>query len=348
MEKECLTLHEDRNVTLTAYLQDVGGEFGGIDKRPAVLILPGGGYAMCSDREADPVAFPYLKAGYQAFILRYSVGKDSVWPNPLNDYEEAMALIREKSDEWHVISDRIAVIGFSAGGHLAACAATMSKNRPNAAILGYPVIDGDCVAVYESTAPDAAKAVDEKTCPCFVFTARTDSVVPVANTVHFLDALTRNDVIYESHIYSHGPHGFSTCDSSLQDLSVICSRAPRWVEDSVEWLKDVMGDFGGNGVTPPRFGSKLNGNRDEYLNVDCTMEYLMTKPAAMAVIGPLLAAGQSGDNDGAQAMEAAGYDAQTIQQMIAPMKIRDMLAFAGTPQEAVDQIDAQLRAIKNE
>ena len=136
MEREFITLHEDRNVTLTAYVQAVGGEFGGIPKRPAVLILPGGGYQMCSDREADPIAFPYLKAGYQAFILRYSVGKDSVWPNPMNDYEEAMELIREKSEEWHVLTDKIAVIGFSAGGHLAGCAATMSKNRPNAAILG--------------------------------------------------------------------------------------------------------------------------------------------------------------------------------------------------------------------
>ena len=97
MEREFITLHEDRNVTLTAYVQAVGGEFGGIPKRPAVLILPGGGYQMCSDREADPIAFPYLKAGYQAFILRYSVGKDSVWPNPMNDYEEAMEQIGRAS-----------------------------------------------------------------------------------------------------------------------------------------------------------------------------------------------------------------------------------------------------------
>ena len=73
MEKELLILNEARHVTLTAYLQEVNGEFG-FDKRPAILILQGGGYAMCSDREADPVAMAYLKAGYQAFILRYSTG----------------------------------------------------------------------------------------------------------------------------------------------------------------------------------------------------------------------------------------------------------------------------------
>lgn len=120
MDVEKIVLNGERNVTLTAYTQPVEGEFNHISKRPAVLILPGGGYSMCSDREADPVAFPYLEAGYQAFILRYSVGEDSVWPNPLDDYEQAMALIEERADEWKVLTDKIVVIGFSAGGHLAA------------------------------------------------------------------------------------------------------------------------------------------------------------------------------------------------------------------------------------
>ena len=83
-----LVLHEDRNVTLTAYIQETGGEFG-FSKRPAVLILPGGGYVMCSDREADPVALAYAKAGYQAFILRYTCTPKGKWPLPLEDYEEA-------------------------------------------------------------------------------------------------------------------------------------------------------------------------------------------------------------------------------------------------------------------
>ena len=154
MDVEKIVLNGKRNVTLTAYTQPVEGEFNHISKRPAVLILPGGGYSMCSDREADPVAFPYLEAGYQAFILRYSVGEDSVWPNPLDDYEQAMALIEERADEWKVLTDKIVVIGFSAGGHLAASAATMSQHRPYAAILGYPVIEGDCAKIYEKTAPD--------------------------------------------------------------------------------------------------------------------------------------------------------------------------------------------------
>ena len=125
MTIERIVLNPERNVSLTTYIQPVGGDYGQIERRPAVLVIPGGGYHFCSDREAEPVAFAYLKAGYQAFILRYSLNEQAVWPNPLDDYEQAMALIRRNAGEWHVAEDRSAVVGFSVGGDLAACAATL-------------------------------------------------------------------------------------------------------------------------------------------------------------------------------------------------------------------------------
>ena len=139
MRQEVIWLNRERNVTLTAYIQDAGGEFQ-FPLRPAMLVLPGGAYAMCSDREADPVAMAYLKAGFQAFVLRYSTGDHKIWPNPLEDYEQAMELLKEKADQWYLDADRIAAVGFSAGGHLCACAATIAKNKPAAAILVYPAI----------------------------------------------------------------------------------------------------------------------------------------------------------------------------------------------------------------
>ncbi len=215
MKTEKIIINEAKNVILTAYLQAAGGEFSNINKRPAVLILPGGGYQMCSDREADPVAFMFLKAGFQALILRYSVGEHSKWPDPLKDYDEAMKLIRQKSDEWHIFPDKIAVAGFSAGGHLAACAAAVSENRPDALILGYPVIDEKTVHIYAKTAPDAADLVSSKFCPCFVFATRNDSAVPVSNTLKLVNALEKNGISFECHVYGFGPHGVSTADSSV-------------------------------------------------------------------------------------------------------------------------------------
>jgi len=252
LKTEFLILNEARNVTLTAYIQPVEGEFPNIPKRPAILILPGGGYSFCSDREADPVAAPYLKAGYQVFILRYSVGADAAWPNPLDDYEQAMETIKANAGEWHVYTDKIAVIGFSAGGHLAGAAAALSKNKPAAAILGYPAVMGENIHMCLESAPDIPSAVDGDTCPCFIFTARDDNVTPVRNVILMADALDRYGISFEIHIYAYGPHGYSTGDPSvLAPDTRICSRAGHWVEDSLAWLKDMLGGFGAGNMTEP-------------------------------------------------------------------------------------------------
>src|SRR3989304_3816830 len=128
------------NVTLTSYLLDSSQEMPNTRLRPVVLVFPGGGYYACSDREAEPIALAFLAEGYQAFVLRYSIGENASFPRPLNDAEEALELIRVNADEWSVDPARIAVCGFSAGGHLAAALGTMGRVRPNALILAYPCI----------------------------------------------------------------------------------------------------------------------------------------------------------------------------------------------------------------
>ena len=332
MKTEHIVLNDERSVSLTVYLQEVGGEFLGLSARPAVLIIPGGGYHFCSEREADPVAYPYLKAGYQAFILRYSLNEHARWPNPLEDYEQAMALIRLNAEAWHVVPDRIAVIGFSAGGHLAACAATMSKNRPNAAILGYPVIDRDCVRSYAGDAPDAAQAVDGSTCPCFVFATRTDNLVPAENSLHFINALWENEIAIESHIYSNGPHGLSTGDGSF-NLMNYCLRYPAWVKDSITWLEDVLGGFGPDGLHEPRFGARLNGNREKTLNLDCTLAYLRHFPAAGQLLKELLPGRGLGDGI-PQAFEKVNT-------------LGDTLRYMGVDAEIMERTERRLREIEN-
>ena len=241
MKAQKIIINKKRNAVMTAYLQKTLGEFSNIEKRPAIIILPGGAYEFCSDREADPVALVYLKAGFQAFVLRYSVGEHKAWRNPLDDYEKAYKLIYENSDEWGVDKNKIAVIGFSAGGHLAGCAATVSDCKPAAAILGYAVLNRKTAGFYSTEAPDVTKSVDKSTCPCFVFASRNDKTVPVENTIQMSDALNKNGVPYECHIYSDAPHGFSVADETVNAREMkMCSRTPNWTYDSVEWLKEIL------------------------------------------------------------------------------------------------------------
>ena len=107
-------------------------------------------------------------------------------PNPLEDFDQAMELIAAHAKEWHLIPEKIAVIGFSAGGHLAACAATMAKHRPAAAILAYPVILEGLAAICAKGAPGADKAVDSQTCPCFIAATGTDTMVSAMNSLRFV------------------------------------------------------------------------------------------------------------------------------------------------------------------
>ena len=264
----------------------MGGEFAPLARRPAVLVLPGGGYQMCSDREADPVALAYLQAGFQAFVLRYATGAQAAGPTRLRDYEAAAALIRSPCR-------RLGPVPGQAGGHRlfggrapAACAAAMAGQRPNAAILGYPVIDKDTVEAYLPGAPDAAKAVDEHNLPLFCVCRARRHHVPVANTLAWLEALTRYDISYECHIYSQAGHAFPPARTSSAHRGCAAAHRTGWRTASPGCgMCSEISQAAPH--TAPRCPARVNGNRESAYNVDCTLGYLLQSPAA-AVIQPVL------------------------------------------------------------
>lgn len=339
MQTEVVTLSEERKVTLTCYLQQTGGEFGHITKRPALLLLPGGGYSMCSDREADPVAFPFLAAGFQVLILRYSVRPYSTWPQPLRDYEEAMTMIRTHADAWGIYEDKIAVCGFSAGGHLAGSAATLSslECRPNAALLIYPVLNEASAHDWQADAPGLIDKVDENTPPCFLACARNDDMVPALNTLEFTLALCKADISFESHVYSYGGHGYSVGDSTVcvPDYP-ITPRAGHWVEDSIAWLKEVFGDFGLRQLTAPKVGHFSMEDHSDHYSFGCTMGQIRQNPEALTVAMDLIADIRAG-------MSAANMlMADTV---LDRMKIKDLLSFVPVDSHAADGVEEKLKTI---
>ena len=343
MRYETIVLNQERNVTLTAMIQGVGGEFRGISDRPAVLVIPGGGYLFCSDREADPVAAAYLRAGYHAFILRYSVGEDACWPRPLQDYEEAMALIDAHAEDWHVLRNKVAVVGFSAGGHLAGAAATLAKRRPAAAVLGYAVLREDTAHELGEEKPSIVAAVDENTCPCFLFATRTDSVVPIQNTLDMMNALNRFQTSFECHIYPYGPHGFSTGDPSIQGLeTVFPRRAENWVEDSIAFLRDLFGDFGSQGMTEPRLRAHVNDDAMAWLSLDCSIARIFGNPEARRVLAPTI--GEMRKKITPFSPEMTFED---MMQALGKMTLRELLAERGIDTDRFEELNAALHKIPN-
>lgn len=339
MKAEKIVLNDERNVTLTAYIQETGGEFG-FQKRPAILVLPGGAYLTCSDIEADPVAVAYLKAGYQAFILRYTVTTKGKWPFPLQDYEQAMTLIKERAVEWNIDTSRIVSVGFSAGGHLCACAATVAKQKPAAAILVYPAILKDICDLCQPGMPYPHEHVTRDTCPCFLVAARDDRTVDVKNTLMMELALVEKGVPFESHIYSYGGHGFSTAEEWVCQNHV-SERMPDWVADSIGWLKETLGCLTKKGFTEPNIAVGKSGDFASVLSVACSLNHIRKQgEEVQELMKPIY--------DGLRVFaDARGFDVEKIMLVAGGNTIKELMEMLTMDDQSILTLDEKLHEIAN-
>ncbi len=237
---------------------------------PAMLILPGGAYGRISPRESEPVAKAFGASGFQSFVLYYSLDEKAAFPRPLVDVSLAILHIRENAEKYHVDPNRIFVVGFSAGGHLAASIATLwhkdfarpdpsmpyAANRPTGVILGYPLISsgeyghescfhtivGSQTPTEEQLAAYSLELqVDENTVPAYIWHTTTDDVVPVQNSLLYAMALAKYKIPYEMHIFPQGPHGLSLATQETFEgfPELIRPEVQQWVAEVVDWSKRV-------------------------------------------------------------------------------------------------------------
>lgn len=259
MRHELITLPET-GVTLETFLTDnraVELE----RRRPLALVFPGGGYAYLSDREAEPVALRLLGLGVQAAVVRYSVAP-ARYPLALRQAAEAVAYARAHAEEWQRDARKIAVMGFSAGGHAAAHIGLKWQEmpqgaacRPDAMILSYPVITAgefahrgsiDCLLGEDQspervTAVSLEKQVTDGAPPTFLWHTWEDRSVPVENSLLLAAALRRQGVSCEMHIYQRGEHGLSLSNAEVYPLGSgnIRPECPGWIDRAAQWLKEL-------------------------------------------------------------------------------------------------------------
>ncbi|WP_428938333.1 alpha/beta hydrolase [Fontivita pretiosa] len=242
---------EDRPVLRPFVRRDVGAQ-----ALAAIIVLPGGGYAHRARHEADPVARWLNSLGVASFVLEYRVAPYR-HPQPLNDARRAVRIVRHRAAEWGIDPRRVGVMGFSAGGHLAASAATWfdlgepndpdpierQSSRPDLLIACYPVIS---LARYPHLGsytnllgedPDERMVrmlsletrVTDQTPPTFLWHTANDAGVPVENSLLFAAALARHRVPFSVHIFPEGRHGLGLAD----DQPVV----GRWRELCADFLR---------------------------------------------------------------------------------------------------------------
>jgi len=254
------------NPMLSTYIIEDSPEFK-VKKRPLVLICPGGGYVMTSDREAEMIALNYNAYGFNAAVLRYSVAP-AEFPTALMELAVSVKFFREKAEQWHIDTDRIFLQGFSAGGHLVAsygCFWTdemfveihrrdMELIRPNGIILGYPVISSGPHAhrdsfrnllgeKYDRLVDEVSleKKVNRNNPRTFIWATCDDELVPVENSLLFMQALKENGIQFEAHIYPEGKHGLSLGNKSTEspDGNEIQPEIGDWISKAARFIGEL-------------------------------------------------------------------------------------------------------------
>lgn len=227
----------------------------------AVIICPGGGYWIASIvKEGYAVARKFNEMGIAAFVLKYRIPNDSAMVNktiaPLQDAQRAIQLVRMNAKEWNIDTNKVGIMGFSAGGHLASTAATHFEKsyidnaqkinlRPDFALLIYPVISfTDAIAHIGSRDQLIGKnpsktlidlysnelQVTAQSPPTFLVQASDDNTVPVANSIVYYEALLKYKIPVEMHLYKSGGHGFGMHNPTTED---------EWMNSCKNWMQGM-------------------------------------------------------------------------------------------------------------
>lgn len=244
--------------TLTPYLAPKERATGA-----AVIVCPGGGYGRLAEHEGRPVAEWLNTVGVTAFVLKYRLGPRYKHPSMLEDAARAIRTVRARAGEWGLDAERVGILGFSAGGHLASTAGThfdagkadaadpveRVSSRPSVMLLIYPVITmrekthagSKRNLLGESPTPELVallsneEQVTKETPPAFVVHTVNDAGVPVENSLMFAGALRKAGVPFELHLYERGPHGFGL--GTARGNSPADPILSTWPAHAADWLR---------------------------------------------------------------------------------------------------------------
>lgn len=253
------------NIQMDCYIPEIFTHRNQQIQMPAMLICPGGAYQFHTPNECEQMAMKFCGSGYASFVLRYSVGENAAFPKPLIDASEALFYIRSHAEAWSIHPNRIAVMGFSAGAHLASALCTMwhypelqregmpfGGNRPDASVFGYlPTTFEDMVERMQNVpgfhlhvlgtegrfadvkSLTTHALVDDRTPPAFMW--KNTKHIPESSYL-YADALKAAGVPYEVHVFSDKVSVNGTCEGWQ------CAKNTKlWIMMAMNWLDFIYG-----------------------------------------------------------------------------------------------------------
>ncbi len=273
-EKLVVAAPDGSEAYLFTYFWDISEELYPNQRRPVILICPGGSYAVTSDREAEAVALRFMSMGYHTAVLRYSVAPKN-YPVQLCQVYTAIRMLRQNSETFGICPDQVLVMGFSAGGHLAASAGIFSGRkdlcrmlkaapkeiRPDGMLLCYPVISSGPFGHEESfrnllgdryeelcKLQSLEEQVDSDTVPAFIWHSCADATVRAENSLLLVQAMRQANVPVEFHMFAQGDHGIGLADEGTANpdgfgIDASCRSwshlAEIWLNRYYPWWKET-------------------------------------------------------------------------------------------------------------
>ena len=245
-------------------------------KRPALVIFPGGGYESTYEGEGEPMALRFAAEGIPSFVLLYTCAPETkeLYDKPLKEAFAAIRFVRDHASEFGIDPDNVSACGFSAGGHLCGCTATLwnkeigsglvdgrpADSRPDKVILSYAVLRGceptnevtmrnllgsRCFDEEERKRFDPVGNVDAETPPAFLWSTSTDEAVPVRATLDYASALHAHGIPFEAHVWPYGHHGLCL-GNQVTEAQPFGRDDPiaGWLKEAVRFLYEVPGRNG--------------------------------------------------------------------------------------------------------
>lgn len=240
-----------------------------MQKRPLIIVFPGGSFDHLALREGEPVALAYASRGFDAAVVSYNLTTDpgKIYPDASLSGLTALKYFRDNSQRLGIDPQKITTIGFSAGGHVVSAMNVMAESRkwqkefnfkhdevaPNATILGYPLIDITKIGFSlneedkskmptETELLNTAAGVTDQTPPTFIFQTDDDPTVLIDNSLEYLMALRKHKIAFEAHLFDRGGHGYSLGLPELVTKNCAWQLNPHvahWFNLSIEWLEHL-------------------------------------------------------------------------------------------------------------